>query len=81
MVIWESDLYKVVVPSTTKVKVKDAIVFKRGNHMVGRLTARYDFKDLPPELHQTALGMIDRCRVLRLPMRGNAALLRRLEGK
>ena len=44
----------------TEVIIKDALIICQGGEIVGRLDARYDFKDLAPEYHQTALTMISR---------------------
>lgn len=53
----------VIQATSSKVIVKDSLVFVQGGQIVGRLDAEYDFADLHPALHATALGLIMQQRI------------------
>ena len=48
----------VIVPSGTEVILKDALVLVEAGVVVGRLDAKYDFKDLPERHHMTAVNCL-----------------------
>jgi len=52
--------HNVTVPGGTIVTIKDALQIVQGGKMVGTLDAQYDFKDLAPEYHFTALQIISK---------------------
>jgi hypothetical protein len=52
------------VNTSSKVKVKNSITFEKHGVVVGVLDAEYDLKNLPPELHQSALVMMSQTRRL-----------------
>lgn len=55
-----TDSHNVTVPGGTIVTIKDALQIVQGGKMVGTLDAQYDFKNLPPEYHQIAIGIINK---------------------
>ena len=60
----------VIVPGGTEVTLKDALVLVQGGEVVCRVDAKYDFSDIPPEHHVTAVNLLLRSRVsLRMPSR------------
>ena len=62
-----TDSHNVTVPGGTIVTIKDALQIVQGGKMVGTLDAQYDFKDLAPEYHQTALQIISKRTRLGMP--------------
>jgi len=48
----------IVIPSGTEVTLKDALVLVEAGVVVGRLDAKYDFKDLPERHHMTAVNCL-----------------------
>ena len=52
------DGLNVVIPSGTEVILKDALVLVEAGVVVGRLDAKYDFKDLPERHHMTAVNCL-----------------------
>lgn len=42
------------------VLLKDIVKFKRGSKVIGSIDAKIDFSDLSPELHQSALQLLQR---------------------
>ena len=43
---------------STTVLLQNIVKFKKGNEIIGKLDATIDFKDLSPELHQSALQLL-----------------------
>ena len=52
--------HNITVPGGTVVTIKDALQIVQGGKVVGTLDAQYDFKDLAPEYHQTALQLVSK---------------------
>lgn len=56
------------IPANSEVVVPNAITFEQDGKVVAKVSATYDTKDLPPELHQLFFQLVDRhCHRLMLP--------------
>lgn len=56
------------VPSRPVVYMPHCISFMCGKEEVGRISARFDFSEVPPGLHTTGLQMVGQGRTLYLPV-------------
>ena len=43
---------------------EEAIVFKRGPRILGKVKATYDFSELPSHMHEIAYQMLDKSQVV-----------------
>ena len=56
----QSPSTNVIVNHSTTVLLQDLLVFKRDGKVIGKLDATIDFKDLAPELHESAIKLLNR---------------------